>query len=120
MSDHAAMITFLSARIDEDQVAAESATANETWTAWYEATLQAWDFDDAVNEYVLRLTPARMLAEVNTKRRIIAECEKLLTARESSSELDWAADLLAIDVLRLLTLTYTDHPDFDPSWRVLS
>lgn len=119
MSIHDELIAFLSARIDEDQVAAESAAANETWVAWYESTLQAWDFDDAVNEYVLRLTPARMLAEVKAKRRIISECEKLLTTRKSSSEPDWAADLLADDVLRMLASIYADHPDFEPSWRVL-
>lgn len=58
-----------------------------------------------------------MLAEAEVKRRIISECEKLLDARGSSADLYRTADLLANDVLRILTSTYVDHPDFDPSWR---
>lgn len=165
MSDHAAMIAFLRARIDEDEQIARNA-AGATWGVgttqkvewgpmepWTDGICrdhqgqiwpQTWT-DDASHIYasapnsrmvanmsdsytnslnrpnarhIAHWDPARVLAEVEVKRRIISECEKLLAARGSSADLYRTADLLANDVLRLLASTYVDHPDFDPSWRV--
>lgn len=67
-------------------------------------------------QHIARWDPARVLAEVEAKRRIIDECKKLLNSRTASSELDWAPDFLTHDVLCLLAVCYRDHPDYDAAW----
>ncbi|WP_147981855.1 DUF6221 family protein [Streptomyces sp. MS191] len=60
-------------------------------------------------------TQARVLAEVDAKRRVLAH----VTAELNDSGGDnpwWYADKL-LPVLRLLALPYAEHPDYDEAWR---
>ena len=65
--------------------------------------------DEAQAAHIARHDPARVLAEVETKRRIIARVENhaFLMGR----------DEIHGDLLRLLALTYADHPDYREEWR---
>ncbi|NUQ98588.1 MAG: hypothetical protein HOY79_19215 [Streptomyces sp.] len=79
-------------------------------------------------EHIARHDPARVLAEVDAKRRIIA-------AYEQTAQLKWPDDpnmILTVKdrimnqaigrveglmtALRLLALPYADHPDYRPEW----
>jgi len=79
---------FLLARIAEDEAAYESA---------YVAYLDGFPF-----------TPTRVLAECETKRRIVELCAY------------WQRPVDGLDgedILRLLALPYADHPDYREEWR---
>jgi hypothetical protein len=58
--------------------------------------------------------PARVLREVEAKRKILAEAQAVrklldLTGGEHDQYRDW--------VLRQFAAIYEGHPDFDPSWK---
>jgi hypothetical protein len=130
---------FLAARLAEDEAAAN---ACDMWPApWsmrpngYSQTV--WSSKPGVSSvavcqwsktarHIVRWDPARVLAEVATKRRILAEhapvplapkfhpevvaCARCGTVGEY--EVDWPCDTVLS-----LTLPYAGHPDFDPAWR---
>lgn len=85
---------FLTARLDEERVAAGT---------WH-----------------LAETRKKHLADVDAKRRIIDSYTKLREADEDLEHLT-ARDLHQMQtlgwVLRLLALPYADHPDYDETWR---
>lgn len=55
--------------------------------------------------HIVRWDPARVLAEVVAKRRIIDECE------------NWPEIIAPLrNILRIMTQVYTSHPDYDPAW----
>ena len=71
--------------------------------------------------HIARHDPARVLAEVDAKRRILAD---LTTRRLDPSEPDggWEAadaetDGMASSVVRLLALPYADRPGYREEWR---
>jgi hypothetical protein len=113
----ATLADFLLARVAEDEAAAGDAFyEGQHWYAEEEG-VSRWPGDDTVwdadrkrdAQHVVRWQPARVLAECEAKRRIV--------------ELDWRGDdsgpaqLLQEDVLRLLALSYADHPDYRQEWR---
>ena len=120
---------FLLARIAEDREAAGQAK----WAMQDEWFTEA---DDKVDEYVRRLSPTRVLAECEAKRRIMEwhpvyrgprlvavdrrpagfACEQC-HATSSISEQSVIEDLGWCETLRLLALPYADHPDYDEAWQ---
>lgn len=74
---------------------------------------------DADAVHIARHDPARVLAEVAAKRRILNELLPQLRANDECVTSQWDADSdTAGDLLRLLALPYADHPDYDPDWAV--
>jgi hypothetical protein len=63
-----------------------------------------------------RYGPARVLAECEAKRRIVAEHDDQHSC--TSWELASAEPYVGCSVLRLLALPYADHPDYREEWRV--
>jgi hypothetical protein len=80
---------------------------------------------DSKVSHIVRHDPARVLAEVEAKRALIADADTFdRTAREYVSKGDRMNSLAArgvergvIHALRTLALPYADHPDYDESWR---
>ena len=70
------------------------------------ATGPAYINDDALMEHIARHDPARVLREVEAKRRIVAMYERGM-----------GYDQALTDSLRLLALPYADHPDCRAEWR---
>jgi len=71
--------------------------------------------------HIARWHPARVLAEVDAKRRIVDRLDYWETAASragvaglSNFERGTRAELLA--TCRLLALPYADHPDYQPAW----
>ena len=132
MSD---LVAFLRARLDEDErVALAAAEESRTWTRqshcdysvpnlpiddhtlWFgdrivgEVGFGDGEMRPAEAEHIARHDPARVLAEVDAKRRIVDRCEHYQTYEDYG----WA---LADEVLSLLALPYADHPDYREEWR---
>jgi hypothetical protein len=70
----------------------------------------------SVAEHIARHDPARVLAEVEAKRQILADLTELQDWDVKSEDVRGkiAGLLLAAHAL---ALPYADHPDFNPDWR---
>jgi uncharacterized protein DUF6221 len=89
------LVTFLRARLDED----EARTRDEPMDQWhtiecgYDICEYGYDCSCAV--------PARVLREVETKRRIVER---------------YADDSFPPEIFDIAAV-YADHPDYDPDWK---
>ncbi|MEU2185214.1 DUF6221 family protein [Streptomyces thermolilacinus] len=138
------LVEFLRARLDEDGQAARAAMWDDdqsaVWTARppqasYEQYIVADYCDDgvvvvtpenadadSVGEHIARHDPARVLAEVDAKRRILDEFVTSQNERDEEYDetfglTDWEFEPTALPLLRLLALPYADHPDYRDEWR---
>lgn len=119
---------FLLARIAEDEAVAREATLAQfsgfadapdaVWRVDYEKPIYTVrgvrDVGRVVRDraaHVARHDPARVLAECEAKRRIVARSAPLADMQVRRQTRN-----LACDTLRALALPYRDHPDFDPAW----
>ena len=117
------LLEFLQARVTEDELPALAAVeGSPTWRS----SLPFRDVKDEDGHFVVeadrhhpsveqaahiaRHSPARALADVEAKRRVIADYLRS----------DAAGELLergALEnILRHLSVAYADHPDYNPSW----
>jgi hypothetical protein len=135
-----ARLRFVNDRIDEDEQAARAAVWDEDlslhWTTHHraqydgrwvvidqadegvtEARPTAAD-DEAVAKHIARHDPARILAEVDAKRRILAIHRRYVdepgqACLGCAGGIEWEA----CPIVLLLALPYVDHPDFREEWR---
>jgi Family of unknown function (DUF6221) len=134
------LVAFLAARLDEDHVVAEAALAIDPapWTA--DASddgstqqrsgagaglviaadgIALWDCEGSNTlcmtapsaDHIARHDPARVLADIAAKRRIVETCADMMWKHEGGP------DVVADAVLRDLAAIYAEHPDYDESWR---
>lgn len=97
---------FLLARLAEDEAAAKAARFSEDPTD----TAVLYELGADVLAFVRHNGPARVLADVEAKRRIVERCSAVGAMMPSEH--------LAQGVLHLLAQPYADHADFLPEWRV--
>lgn len=74
--------------------------------------------DDSVGPHIARHDPARVLREVEAKRRILYTCDtatRMWLHARTEEYADGVADP-GDTILRALASVYADHPDFDGSW----
>jgi hypothetical protein len=122
MSEHADLLTFLRARLDEDErvaMAAARAANTDTWIDGAEGSVLGIGGDmhlrgavnsiDDIGPHVVRWDPARALAEVEVKRKLLDYAEGLLQDNPEDTTPRWLAKLLA--------QPYADHPDYRDEWR---
>jgi hypothetical protein len=128
------LVAWLRAQLDDDDRVAR-ATSSGAWSVdphihYLEAEDVYWDVDGESGGWVAhvgqrsdaehgaRWDPARVLAEVDAKRRIIDLSDKVRAWTDASAgaTAGYAAALLA-DTLRLLALPYADRPGYRPEWR---
>jgi hypothetical protein len=120
MSD---LVEFLKARLGEDEQAARR--AGETFRQIGETgVIVATEGDRAEEcasanwtgaaEHIVRHDPARVLREVEMKRRIIDEHHPVDPCDAHDAELE----SIPCDTLLLLALPYADHEEFQDEWCV--
>jgi hypothetical protein len=130
------LVSFLRARLDEDEQVAREITAPEwsegcSWLADLRDPLPSqrrayglpkeWQLlSEADTRHIARWDPARVLAEVEAKRGILDEYR--LWADDDSRDYDQsrtAVDRSAAleEVVKLLAQPYADHADFRSEWR---
>ena len=111
---------FLLARIAEDEAAARVVMRPDERHPWGDRTLSPVPVERIPNEvrgylgsswgeHFARHDPARVLAECEAKRRVVAWVKQWPWRAEPPSSVD--------GLLPLLALPYADHPDYDESWR---
>lgn len=126
------LVTFLRARLDEDEATALAANADTPagqWLAPGDGT-GAWAVEsrdgsivvydqsrptEAEALHIARHDPARVLSEVEAKRSIIDHTTDEMTDHGLDNP-RWYPDTLK-PILTLLALPYTDHPDYRDEWR---
>ncbi|MEU2724099.1 DUF6221 family protein [Streptomyces smyrnaeus] len=102
------LVAFLRARLDEEAQAAQGSPVQ----SWNEADFYvSTDLIPGVRAHIARHDPARVLDEVDAKRRILRwhldeEC--------CSVCLD---DVEGCPLFRALALPYASHPDYREEWR---
>jgi hypothetical protein len=108
---------FLLARLDEDEAAAREAARAE------EATTVPDGGGGAAAPGVVRLSPARALAEVEAKRRIVTLAYEATgldmdgdVEREVNARRESGVEFVGERMLRAIVLPYADHPDHDDAW----
>lgn len=123
------LVEFLRARLDDDEAVARDASSGE-WRR--EGINSVVDADGRLviygdgpapttdqAEHIARHDPARVLAEVETKRLIVEEyrqAEELALRDHNEAGLNaWAGALER--VVLLLALPYAHHPDYNSEWR---
>ncbi|MEV5261761.1 DUF6221 family protein [Streptomyces anulatus] len=77
-----------------------------------------YEEDAARAAHIARHDPARVLREVEAKRRILdSYLPDAVSADEQINEEWHTGSALADDLLCLLALPYSDHPDYRDDWR---
>jgi hypothetical protein len=131
MSDD--LIAFLRARLAEDEataraVAWDGSGNSLSWGLAASATVEVgndeFNTDDrTVANHIVNHDPARVLREVEAKRRILTDVVSEMDSMTDQIHLEWGAGPLdpttreSLILLRLLALPYADHPDFRDEWR---
>ncbi|SFY52079.1 DUF6221 family protein [Streptomyces sp. F-1] len=133
------LVEFLRARLDEDERVAQAAGG-----AWVDGPAANWVTAVPVGEssgpvhrvalaitggerdHIVRHDPARVLAEVDAKRRLLAEHELVPAGQGGELGCDicvatpsWGPEVVSgpCTTLRLLALPFADHPDYREAWR---
>lgn len=125
--DLAAVLAFVRARLDGDEQTARATIDEQSHGEWHAAGAQGDDeaartywrvvgiarpdptpAARAIAEHIARHGPARVLAEVDAKRRTLARCDEALLSAVP------ALVHFAEQTVRELALPYAGHPDFPP------
>jgi hypothetical protein len=105
---------FLLARIAEDEDRANLASATQWFTTHNIQGRATKQYGTLTAEFMIRWDPARVLAECEAKRQIVAQCvDGLRCDMECLEGHGGNFD----DILGALALPYTDHPDYCEEWR---
>ncbi|MEU9310841.1 DUF6221 family protein [Streptomyces sp. NPDC048256] len=127
------LVDFLRARLDEDEAAARGLLDDKR-----PGRAERWKFcdDGAIRDtgrgrslrvkftwapeadHIARHDPARVLAEVDAKRRLLAIHRPYVDESDQAC-LGCAGGIMfsSCPVVRLLALPYADHPDHREDWR---
>ncbi|MFE6868325.1 DUF6221 family protein [Kitasatospora sp. NPDC057692] len=129
------LVAFLRARLDEDEQGAATSwpglwatdaeeygvVDSEDGTEIADIVVCSTRQQQATARHIARHHPARVLAEVDAKRRILARYTSAVA--DSAEDADGYYDENRFEdarqlypVLRLLALPYADHPGYRPEW----
>lgn len=129
---------FVAARIQDDEDYARQAAEGlgpdwiEIWSATVDLTANIlerqpekghWGAhvdtpDSGVSRHMVRWDPARVLREVEAKRKLLAEIGSITMTRLDGEADPGELERPAGRMLRAIAAPYADHPDFDPAWRL--
>lgn len=109
------LVRWLRAQLDEDErIAWDACGPGNRWeVADSGASVSQEDRDAA---HIARHDPARVLREIDAKRRLLARYEELLTASKKEGLIGDVTEEYQDFLLRLLALPYADRPGFREGW----
>ncbi len=127
MSDMDDLVQFLRDRLDEDEQAARAAHA-PNWstdgrTGLHYGVEDGWMTDaltTADADHIARHDPARVLREVEAKRRLLTDYEENAADLDAqhAPDMDYVGRADGLETaLQHLATAYADHPDYRDAWR---
>ncbi|MDP9949133.1 MULTISPECIES: DUF6221 family protein [Streptomyces] len=127
MSDMDDLAQFLRDRLDEDEQAARAAHA-PNWstdgrTGLHYGVEDGWMTDaltTADADHIARHDPARVLREVEAKRRLLTDYEENAADLDAqhAPDMDYVGRADGLETaLQHLATAYADHPDYRDAWR---
>ncbi|TMU98079.1 DUF6221 family protein [Streptomyces sp. DASNCL29] len=122
------LVRWLGVQLDEDERIAravqwEGSGNRLSWELAASATVDVGEDefyagDRTIANHIVTHDPARVLREIDAKRRIIAEVVPEARKAEAMIHEEWGSGSdTAGDLLRLLALPYADRPGYKESWR---
>lgn len=105
------LVSFLRARLDEDERVA---------TVLGDDMRQSWAIPEDESVAVIHMhrhAPARVLAEVDAKRRILDEYEQATGQYATHSQVSAGEEIGLRFAVKALALPYAEHPSYDEAWR---
>lgn len=121
------LVDFLRARLDEDETVAREA-GGESWpmpervgyenleSVSGEVVMYGDSWRDDMGPHIARHDPARVLADVEAKRRIVDRYAKIAAGNGETTELAFHEQGLFEAVLYLAS-AYAYHPDYSEEWK---
>jgi hypothetical protein len=108
------------ARVMADAPTFREVVRLEQWQQEPGSEEESWLGD--IIDHVARHDPARVLAEVDVKRRVLAEVVPAMDDMQEGLAFEYGSvgppkNLLSRDLLKLLALPYAGHPDYREEWR---
>ncbi|MFF6925834.1 DUF6221 family protein [Streptomyces californicus] len=121
------LVQFLRDRLDEDEQAARAAHA-PNWstdgrTGLHYGVEDGWMTDaltTADADHIARHDPARVLREVEAKRRLLTDYEENAADLDAqhAPDMDYVGRADGLETaLQHLATAYADHPDYRDAWR---
>lgn len=119
------LVRWYRQQLDEEQGIARACAGNGEWTA-NDIKVYGPDLSVAVRAHMADHDPARVLREIDSKRRQVEWCVEVIGPRDLSryeevgslkDDPDALAVTLAVETLRLLAAVYADRPGYQESWR---
>lgn len=121
------LVVWLSAQLDEDERIARACSGNGEWEAEHIA-IYGPDLGVEVRAHMAAHDPARVLREIDAKRRLLSEhtpqtpkvrpgMERHCLSCTTAQSWDEAAGQSNCLTLRLLALPYADRPGYRKEWR---
>jgi hypothetical protein len=125
----AGLVEFLTARLDEDEQTARAATGkyrsptwrvdgdDETLLIYPDDGSTGFTFDGPIAPHIARHDPARVLADVAAKRRVLERHAECGTGYGYCDDGGHVVSGGPCPDLRDAVAPYADHPDYDAGWR---
>src|SRR5260221_9892636 len=130
------LATFLEARIADDEAPALAVGGSPEWqhdgsgqvfNGGSVCFLHAGPFTRMAH-YIARHDPARVLREVDAKRKIVAEharepgmlppsCVRCCETNTAQYPQRWEALMWPCPTVRAVVAVWSDHEDYDPAWK---
>lgn len=127
------LVSFLRARLGEDEAAARKAAdaaRTDVWIDGAEGSVHGVGGDmhlrgavlsiDDIGPHIARWDPARVLAEVKAKQRLLVHIEGLISYATSPNYAHTGIEAWANAALNMLALPYADHAECRDEWRPVS
>ena len=118
------LVTWLRAQLDEDERVAKKAGEamgfDDPSFPDYR-TYDGWELE-AADAFIAHLSPARVLREVESKRRILDEVISLIDQLDAQIESEWGSGGYnstgeSDALVKLLALPFADRPGYQEAWK---
>ncbi|WP_432010164.1 DUF6221 family protein [Streptomyces cucumeris] len=109
------LVRWLGEQLDEDERVARECAGNGEWDA-DDIAIYGPDLAPEVRQHMAEHDPARVLREIDAKRRILAE-HALNGWVCSTCDNGEVEQVFPCPTLRLLALPYADRPGYREAWR---
>lgn len=116
------LAAFVAERLADDEWTAKAAQRTDDGCDgdWLPADFGAGGFDARVDDHIARHDPARVLREVEAKRKILDEVVPEIKGMDQQIISEWGTSQDVPDahlpLLKIMASVWSDHPDYQQEW----